>query len=399
MLVVAGRSPRAGEPSIREGRGYDRAVGALGDLLELIHDAAVHARPATLTLVEWSHATRASEAFARYIAERHGTGYGVSQVVATRAGTPVETSWSTTLSLERADRFREESAGRQAGQRYLVRDGERWLSWDASWGTVSSEVEQEGGAPSSTYAFLLDPVGVVGELLLEPQGTGDLAGRPAVLARGVPRDEPEHVGATLMRLGAGADEIELAFDAERGALLRAEARLDGEPFRRFEVTQIGFAPIPAETFTVEAPADTPPAGHWPRPMPLPLHEVAAASPFTVLVPERVPDGWRLTSMLMEGRDEPPLAARAYLTYLSPEGAYGVTLQQSAAGGETDDEWREWRRDGELEVADAGAHVEPRHHVRIERHGTLVELSGGDPDLLAELAGVLVPAPTEPPRLS
>ena len=61
------------------------------------------------------------------------------------------------------------------------------------------------------------------------------------------------------------------------------------------------------------------------------------------------------------------------------------------------EWLDWARDGELQIADAGAHVEPRHHVRVEREGTLVELSGPDPSLLRDLARTLVPAPTEPPR--
>ncbi len=201
-----------------------------------------------------------------------------------------------------------------------------------------------------------------------------------------------------MRLGAGADGFDLSFDAERGALLRAEAHLDGEPFRRFEVTRIAFGPIPAETFTVAAPAGSPPPGHWPRPEPMSLHELAAASPFTVLVPERVPEGWRLTTMFMAGREAPPLQARAFLTYISREGAYSVTLQESAPSGDPE-EWREWRRDGDLEIADAGAHVEPRHHVRVERHGTLVELSGSDAGLLAELARALVPASSEPPRLT
>ena len=111
------------------------------------------------------------------MSERQGTGYSVAQAVA-RAEQPDETSWSTTLSYERADRFREESAGLQAGGRFLVRDGERWLSWDAAWGTVSSDVEQQGGAPAPAYGFLLDPVGVVGEVRLEALGPARAGGSP-----------------------------------------------------------------------------------------------------------------------------------------------------------------------------------------------------------------------------
>jgi hypothetical protein len=367
-------------------------MSALGDLLELLHDAAVKARPATLTVVEWSHAARSSEAFARFMAQRHsGTAYASS-----REPSPEESSWSTTLSFEHESRFREEADGRQAGQRFLVRDGSVWLTWDAAWGTVSSEVEE--GAPSANYGFLLDPVALVGELRLEPTGTAEHAARPAILVHGIPRDGPS-VGSMLLRLGAGADAFALVVDAERGALLRVEAMLHGEPFRRFDVTRIAYGPIDPSTFTVAAPPGAPAAAGWPRPQPMPLHEIAARAPFTLLVPERVPDGWRLTAMLLQGRDEPPLPTSATLSYTSPEGAYGVTLQERAAGAtDAEDGWRTWRRDGELEVADEGEYVDPRHHVRLERDGTVVELSGSDPGLLAQLARSLVPAAAEPPRL-
>ena len=74
------------------------------------------------------------------------------------------------------------------------------------------------------------------------------------------------------------------------------------------------------------------------------------------------------------------------------------VSERAATGDRRD-WLEWARDGDLETADAGEHVEPRHHVRVEREGTLVELSGPDPLLLHDLARALAPAPTEAPRLS
>ena len=63
------------------------------------------------------------------------------------------------------------------------------------------------------------------------------------------------------------------------------------------------------------------------------------------------------------------------------------------------EWLDWQPGDEgLEVADAGENVEPRHHVRVVRGGTFVELSGADRMLLIELARSLVPAPAEAPRL-
>ena len=372
-------------------------MSTLGDLLELLHDAAVRARPATLTVVEWSHASRSSDAFARFMAQQHGDSVHHHVAVAAQREAAEESSWSTTVSFEHATCFREEAAGPQAGRRYLVRDGNAWLTWDATWGTVSSEVEPRG-APSANYAFLLDPVAIVGELRLEPRGPSQHAGRPAVLARGVPREGPT-VGSMLLRIGAGADAFELAVDAERGALLRCEALLDGEPFRRFEVTRIAYGPIDAATFAVTAPPEAPAAAPWPRPEHMPLDEAAAKAPFKLLVPAEAPQGWRLATMLMESRHGTPLPASATLTYTSPEGAYGVSLQQRAADAEwPQDEWRTWRREGDFDVADEGEYVDPRHHVRVEREGTLVELSGSDPDILAQLARNLVPAPTTPPRL-
>ena len=74
-----------------------------------------------------------------------------------------------------------------------------------------------------------------------------------------------------------------------------------------------------------------------------------------------------------------------LVYTSTDGAYSVVVSERAAGGAPRD-WLDWTRVGELEIADAGAHVEPRHHVRLERDGTIVELSGSDASLLGASRG-------------
>lgn len=372
---------------------------ALGEILELLHDAADRARPARLTVVEWRHGPRSNVAFSRYIAARHGSSHAVTRSLQADTPAPDETSSTTTLALESATRYREDAAGVQAGKRYVVRDGDRWVSWDADWGAVTSESTDEQGPPSSTYGFLLDPIGLVGALRLEPGGEGDVSGRPTRLLRGVPRAEWDGSGATLFRIGAaGADVVELAVDAERGALLRSEAFVDGEPCHRLEVVDVAFGPVPAEAFALSLPAGVEASGGWLRPLRLPLHELAGAAPFPVFVPDRLPDGWRLTeSLFTPGRERPPVEPQVFLMYGSRGGAYAVSVAERAAASRARD-WLEWSRVGDLEAADAGEHVEPRHHVRVERDGTVVELSGADPVLLAELARSLVPAPTEPPRL-
>ena len=373
-------------------------MGELGEILELVHDAAERARPARLTVVEWRHGARSSLAFDRFMRERHGTALAVSQPIGGDEPAPDETSSTNELALESETRFREDAAGVQAGKRYLVRDGDRWVSWDADWGAVTSESAEEHGAPSPSHGFLLDPVGIVTALRLEPAGETEVAGRKARRVRGRPRAGSDASGATVFRVGPGADVVELAIDAERGALLRSEAFLDTEPFHRLEVTRIAFGPIPPETFLLELPEGAEPAAGWFRPLRLPLHELAAAAPFRVLVPDRVPDGWRLVeSLFTPGREHPPVEPQVFLSYGSREGAYLVSVEERVAGAPHRD-WLAWQREGDVETADAGEHVEPRHHVRIERDGTSVELSGADPSLLADLARSLVRAPIEPPHL-
>jgi outer membrane lipoprotein-sorting protein len=333
------------------------------------------------------------------MAEHHPGAIGVAsaEIVAGRAEAPEETSRTTTLSFDGPTRYREEAAGVQAGTRYVVRDGDRWASWDADWGAVTHETEQEGGPPSTTYALLLDPVAVIAAYRLENRGTTEVAGRPAHRLRAVARSARESAGAVVFQLGAGADELELAIDAERGALLRAEAFLAGEPFRGLEVTEIAFTPLPAETFAPALPPGAVPS-RWQLPERLALHDLQARAPFGVFAPARVPDGWRLVeSLFVPPREHPPVEAEVSLVYASPDGAYAVTVSQRAAGGAARG-WAEWRADGDVEVADLGEHATPRHHVRVERDGTVVELSGSDASLLAELARTLAPAPTEPPRL-
>lgn len=361
-------------------------MASLGDVLELIHNAASRARPAQLTVAEWRHGPRAARAWDAYLRARH-------QSASVRAAdptpdAPVESRSTVRLTYDAPDRFREESAGRQAGVRYLVRDGDRWLAWDADWGLVTSGSEPEGGPPASSFAFMLDPVELGTAYRFGAPVESVAAGRSALTVEATPRTE---AGASVIfRVGPGADLVTLSFDAETGALLRSEARLDGEPFQRLEVTEIEYTPAPAEAFALE-----PPAGHagrprrWARPVELPLHELAATAPFTVLVPARIPDKWRLAaSQLLDGREHPRLETTAFLDYASPEGAYSVGVRERASD----------TGDTSPEIVDHGTTVAPRFVVSLVRDGTWVELSGADRELLLELAEGLIPASTQPPML-
>ena len=361
-------------------------MATLGELLELIHDAGHRASPAQLTVVEWHHGPRTSRAWDAYMRARHPTAYARASDPTPDA--PDESRWTVRLVYDGPERFREESAGRQLGSRYLVRDGDLWLTWDKDWGVVSSDSEPEDGPPASTLGFMLDPVELVAAFRFGSPSTGSVAGRPALIVRATSRSGNQ--GSVVFRVGPGADAVELAFDAERGALLRSEATLDGEPFHRLEVTEIAFGAAPADAFAVEPPAGHEgKAGRWARPVAMPLHELASSAPFTVLLPARVPDGWRLgITQLLDGREHPRLETTAFLDYASPDGVYSIGIRERATDG----------GDAGPDVVDSGPTVSPRFTLTLVREGTWVELSGAERDLLEELARELVPASSRAPGL-
>lgn len=227
-------------------------MASLGDLLAVIHDATMRARPAQLTVEEWRHNDRAGAAWDAFVRARHPRGYAPASNPTPEA--PEESRSTVRLVYDGPERYREESAGRQAGVRYIVRDGDRWLTWDKDWGVVSSDSQPEDAPPASTLGFMLDPVELTAALRFGPPMEGTVAGRASLTVSATEREG--NPSSVALSVGAGADVVELSFDAETGALLRSEATLDGEPFHRLEVTDIAYGPVPATAFVVE-----PPPGH------------------------------------------------------------------------------------------------------------------------------------------
>ena len=75
-------------------------------------------------------------------------------------------------------------------------------------------------------------------------------------ARATPRpiDPEDDRSSELHPLGLGADEYELEVDADRGMLLRVEARFEGQAFSIVEATEVHFDPaFDTETFRFVAP--------------------------------------------------------------------------------------------------------------------------------------------------
>jgi hypothetical protein len=140
-----------------------------------------------------------------------------------------------------------------------VFEGQTWWSWSPSGGGQTN-----GGRTNTEHGLgpgeiLVRPASVVPALELEVLGEVARLGRQAYRVRATParRDERQKFFA-LHALGSGADEYELLVDKERGFLLRAEARRDGQPFRMVEMTALAldeelapevFQPPAAQSFS------------------------------------------------------------------------------------------------------------------------------------------------------
>jgi hypothetical protein len=89
-------------------------------------------------------------------------------------------------------------------------------------------------------AVLVGAAPLLGEVALDVRGRTQFLGRPVHVVHGTPRSGERRPGPAAHRLGRGADEYELLVDAERGVLLRSEARIDGDPFLIVEATAVAF---------------------------------------------------------------------------------------------------------------------------------------------------------------
>ncbi len=134
--------------------------------------------------------------------------------------------------------------------------GAAWWSWDPARGLLTNDGDpnhQHGAGPGEV---VIGPAQFLPELDLTVNGTGTRAGRQAYELMGRPRTKSP--GLPLFLLGSGADQYLLSVDAERGLLLRSEARLREEPIRVVEVEQVTFdAVLPGELFL---PSLLPPPG-------------------------------------------------------------------------------------------------------------------------------------------
>jgi outer membrane lipoprotein-sorting protein len=332
-----------------------------------------------MTAHEWSHVERSRLAFE----DAQGRSAGAS-----RGAVPEELEAVVRYWVD-GDRFRQESEG-PGRQMTMVSDGEQTWSWTPE----SGAVVYDRGTMTTNEHELLNPIALVVAFELEPTGRGEVAGRAVVRVRARPRD-PE---SRMHSLGFGADELELAVDAERGVLLRAEARHDGSPFRVVEVRDVEFdVELPESTFVFEAPEgeEVRAAGEaYPFDY-VTIEDAAREATFTVWVPGGLDERWRHTVVHRPASERPQLEESVHLLF-HDDALHSFSLEEAAV------HLLAWRDDAsrvvELDGVEFRVYDGKPLEVHLQRGGTHVRITSDtlDADVLLAIGASLVEAPREPP---
>jgi hypothetical protein len=395
-------------------------VSDLSELLELLYDAEAPFVTLRGRFREWRHYERA-QAAVRAEVEGWGNGASISlgpaeQVPAHDEPAPPPES-ENVLCLWRAlpDRARVEYHGGSRDGEYGVRVGEQWWRWDADSGAESNVEDPSLNAGiGDEHAVLFNPSRLLSTLRFAPEGRTTRAGREVIVAEAVPRSESrrEHrwqTVNTLRELGMGADRYRLEFDAERGMILAARAFRDGEPFEAIETLEIAFdEPLEDALFEFRPPEGEEVRSAGERRGEFRSHisiaEAQALTQFTVLIPERVPAGWRIDHCFYIGGSErprqPPGVGINYRSESAHESLYIAQMSASEQDPSVDDVvWEETRAgDRPVRVRRRDEHS-PQTQLKLKHAGTWVRMSSDSltAEQLIALAATLAPAP-EPSEL-
>jgi hypothetical protein len=367
-----------------------RCVSELAELLELLHGADAPFETLYGRFRTWHHHERAQEAFKAYAAGRAISGrFG-------RGELPVETEDFLTLWRQQPDRARMERDGS-----YGVRAGDRWWLWMEQTGAISNEGDDSAQSHvGQELRSLLSPAPLLGPLRLEPAGRSERAGREVIVVNGRLRDSghPAEDSFALHELGLGADRYRLEVDAERGMVLASQALFEDAPFSE----------ITALELTLDEPLDpvlfefSPPEGEEVR-APLEIRhlkqnvsiaEAQAATPFTVMIPERVPSNWHVRCSFVDS-ERPSV----HLHYHSDSAHESLNISQghvSDLGPEIDEEEFEQARAGERTVWVRRRDERwPQAQLFMEHEGTRIQMTSDSltAEQLIGLAAMLVPAPS------
>jgi hypothetical protein len=386
--------------------------GGLGALLVLLNGAADSYRTVQATYRTWRHEQRLREAFRAHVEAQKRRG-GVTFAAAPHDGDPGQAETEETIRIWRAgQQVRQEHHGGWRDGSYGVIDGPQWWSWSEQMGAMSGHGDTNfDGRIDRGFEVMLNPAPLVGWLDLAVAGNSRVAGRATVTAhaatrlggpRGVKVPSDPRMFRTLGALGVGADSYHLEVDRERGVLLAATAIRDEQPFSKITTLAVRFdEPIPAETFQFK-----PPEGEqirsfrelFPRPEFFSVTEAQRRAPFTVLVPDHLPTGWRhLLCRYAEATER--FSASVLMIYHSNTGHQAVVIRQIPAADAPrhygmlfgDQSWDEVLRNGTLIKIRPAGELQPQAH--LTRNDTFAYLNseGLTTDELATIAASLQPA--------
>ncbi len=310
----------------------------LGSLLVALHGADAPKRGVEVSYRVWRHPERLHAAFTADVEEQRRRGASI-RGFGSGAGHPQPAELEETVRIWRdGERCRVEHHGGPRDGYYGVVDGSLWWMWDERNGAHSNQEDPSvGSGVGDELTIMLNPVSLMSALRLEPTGSFEIAGRPTISARGIPRLQDTRHGPAfgLHELGAGADFYALEVDEEMGFLLAVTAVREKQPFHRITTLAVSFGqPIPDETFRFE-----PPAGEQiqsrsgeDRVEHVTLVEAQQRAPFTVLMPDTVPANWQVSCRLIRSSERPPWPTQIGLIYQSIDGHESISLSQFPAGG-------------------------------------------------------------------
>jgi outer membrane lipoprotein-sorting protein len=380
-------------------------MSELGDLLELLHGASQRWQTIRLVVRRWGDSDVSGAAIRRAAEQQRAR--GTASIVSARGTRGDDPTWESTTRawLDRPnDRARTETDGPH-GPRLAVQVGDRWWSYTPGTGSISNESEPEtrGGA-TVEVEWLVDPSPLVAAFDFTPTGSIERAGRLALAAVAVPRPLDPRFGVGAPFVGAGADEVLLAVDRERGVVLQSEARLEGRPFARSEVLDVAFdVPFADDVFRFASPDGSPirsPRQTFARPEPVSLEEAARRASFTVVVPTRVPHGWTLSAAYTPPAERPARPDSVTVSVLGGSHGARVTFYESGAHLPDALEWEELDYGGRLLLVRGQPPTGSPIEAKLEVDGTQVRANGNlDRTAFLEIVASLVPARRDLPPMT
>jgi hypothetical protein len=375
----------------------------LGALLVVLHGADAPVDTIQVEYRVWRHRQRTQAAFIRDAEQqnRRVRSYG------RRNARPEPAESEETVRIWQAgERVRVEHHGGERDGYYAVTDGPLWWVWSEGMGARSNQDDPSvGGNFGNELQVMLNPVPLLSSLRFRPTGISQVAGRPSITALGTRRpQDPERGGAfELHELGTGADSYELEVDQQRGVLLAVTAIYDEQPFQTITTLELRFdRPIPDKTFRFQPPAgeEIEPLNGMHRVQDVTLTEAQQQAPFTVLMPDTVPDTWQVQCRFIAASQRPPSPIEIGLSYHSVDGHESVSLTQTAAGPSNphrqfadDENWESVTRN------DIPMRTRPAQwgqaQVELEHQGTFVHLMSDNltRDQVLRIAAELRPAPS------